>query len=279
MSASDPRSILTAPARGAPLDLAKVREHLGGQRFGSKLHYFKEIGSTNSQAIELAEQNASEGEVVIAESQTQGRGRLGRRWESPPWANLYFSIILRPRLAPIHAPQITLMAAVALAEAVDSFIPQSPTIKWPNDILVNGKKLAGILTEAVCTPDRVEYVILGIGVNVNYRVDQMSRDLRRRATSLFDLTQIHVEREIVLRRLIQGLDRCYGVLEQFGFEALARRWEAYFDLRGRRVRIELLDQVLVGRARGIAPDGALLVEDDNGTVQRVIAGDVIPLEN
>ncbi len=279
MSASDPRSILTAPARGAPLDLAKVCEHLGGQRLGSKLHYFKEIGSTNSQAIELAEQNASEGEVVIAESQTQGRGRLGRCWESPPWANLYFSIILRPRLAPIHAPQITLMAAVALAEAVDSFIPQSPTIKWPNDILVNGKKLAGILTEAVCVPDRVEYVILGIGVNVNYRVDHMPRELRRRATSLFDLTQIHVEREIVLRRLIQGLDRCYGVLEQSGFEALARRWEAYFDLRGRRVRIELLDQVLVGRACGIAPDGALLVEDDNGTVQRVIAGDVIALEN
>jgi len=107
----------------------------------------------------------------------------------------------------------------------------------------------------------------------------MPRELRRRATSLFDLTQIHVGREIVLGRLIQGLDRCYGVLEQSGFEALARRWEAYFDLRGRRVRIELLDQVLVGRARGIARDGALLVEADNGTVQRVIAGDVIPLEN
>lgn len=278
MSASDPRSNLPDAVHGAPLDLAQVREHLGAKRLGTTFHYFAEISSTNTHARELAEKGAAEGEVVLADAQTQGRGRLGRRWESPPLANLYLSVILRPKLAPVYAPQITLMAAVALAETVGSFIPQSPTIKWPNDVLVNGKKLAGILAEAVCAPERVEYVILGIGVNLNYPVDVMPRELRQRATSLFDLTRIHVHRESFLRRLIQDLDRCYGDLEEFGFEALAPRWEARFDLRGQRVRVELLDQVLVGRALGIARDGALLVEGEDGTMHKVIAGDVIPLE-
>ena len=278
MSASDPRSIFTAAVDGTPLDLAKVRGYLDAKRLGTKFHYFDEIGSTNTHARELAEKGAAEGEVVLAESQTHGRGRLGRRWESPPLANLYFSVILRPKLAPVHAPQITLTAAVALAEAIDSLIPLSPVIKWPNDILVNGKKLAGILAEAVCTPERVEYVILGIGVNVNCPVDAMPQELRQRATSLFDVTRIHMDREFVLRRLIQDLDRCYGDLEQFGFEAIAPQWEARFGLRGKRVRVELRDQVLIGRARGLARDGALLVEGDDGILQKVIAGDVIPLE-
>jgi BirA family transcriptional regulator, biotin operon repressor / biotin---[acetyl-CoA-carboxylase] ligase len=278
MSPSDPRSILPAAAHGAPLDLAQVREHLDAKRLGIRFHYFTEISSTNSHARELAEKGAAEGEVVLAESQTHGRGRLGRRWESPPLANLYLSVILRPKLAPVHAPQITLMAAVALAETVGSFIPQKATIKWPNDILVNGKKLAGILTEAACVPERVEYVILGIGVNVNYPIDSMPQELRQGATSLLDLTRIEVNRESFLRRLIQDLDRCYGDLEQSGFEPLAPRWEAHFGLRGQRVRVELIDQVVVGRARGIAQDGALLVQGDDGTLQKVIAGDVIPLE-
>ena len=278
MSATDTRSILTAAVDGTPLDLAKVRGYLDAKRLGTKFHYFVEIGSTNTYARELAEKGAAEGEVVLAESQTHGRGRLDRRWESPPLANLYFSVILRPKLAPVYAPQITLTAAVALAEAIDSLIPLSPVIKWPNDILVNGKKLAGILAEAVCARERVEYVILGIGVNVNCPVDAMPQELRQRATSLFDVTRIHMDREFVLRRLIQDLDRCYGDLEQFGFEAIAPQWEARFGLRGKRVRIELRDQVLIGRARGLARDGTLLVEGDDGILQKVIAGDVIPLE-
>src|SRR4030095_3551865 len=137
MSASDPRSIFTTAVDGTPLDLAKVRGYLDAKRLGTKFHYFAEIGSTNTHARELAEKGAAEGEVVLAESQTHGRGRLGRRWESPPLANLYFSVILRPKLAPVHAPQITLMAAVALVESVAAFIAQKAAIKWPNDILVN----------------------------------------------------------------------------------------------------------------------------------------------
>jgi BirA family biotin operon repressor/biotin-[acetyl-CoA-carboxylase] ligase len=279
MSPSDFATFKSSRSAEKALDLDRLQESLGTQRLSGRVHYFAETDSTNARARQLAENSAAEGEIVIAESQTQGRGRLGRRWESPPFANLYFSVLLRPRLAPSHAPQITLMAAVALAEAVDSFIPQTPTIKWPNDILVDGKKLAGILTEAACSAERVDYVILGLGVNVNYSIDAMPEPIRERATSILELTQQNVSRESLLRRLIQGLDRCYGELERSGFDALAQRWQAYFGWRGRRVQVGLLDQVSSGYAKGIDRDGALLIVDDDGVEQRVVAGDVTLLES
>jgi BirA family biotin operon repressor/biotin-[acetyl-CoA-carboxylase] ligase len=274
MSANDSPQVYA----GAAWSLDELRRGLAVKRLGGTFHYFSELASTNSYARQLADNGAAEGEMVIAESQSQGRGRLGRRWQSPPLVNLYFSVILRPKLAPANAPQITLTAAVALAETVASFIAQPATIKWPNDILVAGKKLAGILTEASCDSERLHYVILGIGVNLNYAVGQMPQEIRARAISIAHLTGKPVHRESFLRRLIQDLDRCYGELEQSGFAALARRWQAHFSLRDRRVRVELLGQIITGWARGIDRDGALLVEDDNGVLQRVIAGDVIPLE-
>jgi BirA family biotin operon repressor/biotin-[acetyl-CoA-carboxylase] ligase len=260
-----------------PLDLNSIRQRLPGQRLGTEFHYFAEIGSTNSHARRLAEQGARQGELVIADSQTDGRGRLGRYWVSPPNVNLYISFILRPKLPPARAPQITLMAAVALAETLQSFLPVPPSIKWPNDITVNGKKLAGILTEVNCGTESVEFVILGIGLNVNYPVDLMPEEIRQRATSVLVERQNKVSREDLLWRLIQDLDRCYGELEANGFAPLAPRWEAYFGWRGQRMRVELLDQVAFGIARGIDHDGALLLEDDHGRLQRVIAGDVTPV--
>ena len=251
MSDRDPVPLPTDAALLAALELEPLRQSLSGARLGCKFHYFHEIESTNSYARALAEGGAAEGEVVIAESQSKGRGRLGRRWESPRFANLYLSIILRPKLAPVHAPQITLVAAVALAEAVDALIPQTPAIKWPNDILVGGKKLAGILTEASCDAEGVRYVILGLGVNLNYSLSSMPEQIRQRATSVLELTGQSVGRESFLGRLIQGIDRCYGELEKAGFAAVAPRWESYFGWRGKLVRVELLDQILTGRAKGI----------------------------
>ena len=261
------------------LDLAQIAPRLNGRRLGGKLHYFAELGSTNTHARVLAEGGAAEGEIVIAESQTEGRGRLGRRWESPPFVNLYLSVVLRPRLAPACAPQITLMAGVALVETIQPLIEQTPMIKWPNDILVGGKKIAGVLSEAVCDSERVAHVILGIGFNLNYRSSSMPPQIRNRATSVADLTGNSVERESALLRLIHNLDRCYGDLEESGFESLRPRWDRYFGLRGRRVRIENFDQVFMGYARGIDRDGALLVEDDRGALQKIYAGDVVPLED
>ena len=264
---------------GLPLRIQQIQEGLATQRLGKKIHYFLNIDSTNSHARELADRGAQEGEVVIAEKQTAGRGRLGREWISPAYANLYCSVILRPKLPPVHAPQVTLMAAVALADAVASFLPVAPAIKWPNDILVRGKKLAGILTESSCDSEHLEFVILGIGVNLNYSEERMPEAIRQRATSLLIAGGKRVQREAFVRRLIQDLDRCYGILEESGFTALAQRWESRFGLRGRRVQVETLDGVILGSARGIDQDGALIVEGKDGALQRVVAGDVIPVED
>jgi BirA family biotin operon repressor/biotin-[acetyl-CoA-carboxylase] ligase len=277
MPPSERKAILSAPVSAA-LDITDVRARLSAKRLGTRFHYFAELDSTNTRARELAESGAAEGEIVIAESQTQGRGRLGRRWESPPLSNLYLSIVLRPGLPPKHAPQITLAAAVALVETVGSFLPRPPVIKWPNDILIDGKKLAGILTEAACDTECVQYVILGIGLNLNYRAETMPQTLRQRATSMADRAGENLSRETVLVRLIHDLDRCYGELEESGFAALRPRWEAHFGLRGRRVRVELGDQTIIGRAQGIDHEGALIVETDDEQRRSIIAGDVIPLE-
>ena len=262
-----------------PLQLDEVRDGLTAKRIGTDFYYFLELDSTNNFARRLAEQATPAGTIVIAERQTQGRGRAGRSWISPPYVNLYLSIVLRPELPPAEAPQITLMAAVALADTVASFMSLPVLIKWPNDILVNGKKLAGILTEASSTSERIDFVILGIGINLNFPEKLMPEAIRQRATSLLIATQNNIRREVFLRRLIQDLDRCYGILEETGFGAIRPRWEARFGLRDRRVRVDMIDGATFGRARGIDRDGALIVETDNGKFQRVIAGDVIPMED
>lgn len=262
----------------APLRVEEIRRQLLTERLGKKLHYFPEIDSTNNCARDLAEKGGMEGEVVIAESQTRGKGRLGRIWVSPAGRNLYLSVILRPKLSPLHAPQITLMSAVALAETVQTFISFPPEIKWPNDILVGGKKVAGILTESSCTAERLFFVILGIGVNVNFPREEMPESIRDTATSLMALSGAPVDRTALALQLIRSLNRCYGDLEERGFPPMAERWSGFFRLQGKRVKVEMMDQAVQGKAIGIDGDGALLLEDDAGTRQRIIAGDVIPLE-
>ncbi len=274
MAAIDPRP---GDDKSRQLRLDKIAVGWDGRRLGVKLHYYFEIDSTNKRARELAEKGALEGEIVIAEQQNRGRGRLGRTWISPPFINLYLSIILRPKLVPADAAQITLMAAVALADTVACFTPDPPSIKWPNDILLDGKKVAGILTESSITAERVNYVILGIGVNLNFPAALMPDMIRERATSVIECAGNPIDREAFLGRLIHDLDRCYGILGEAGFEAIAPRWEAHFNFHGKRVRIEMGDEALVGIAKGMDRDGALIVECEDGQCHRVLAGDVIPL--
>ena len=263
---------------GAPLDCEMIEKGLGTRRLGKKIHYFSVLDSTNLYARKLAEEGALEGEVIVAESQTGGKGRLGRSWVSPPNLNLYLSVILRPKLLPLHAPQITLMAAVALAETVQCFIPLPAEIKWPNDILVGGKKLAGILTESSCDPGKILFVILGIGVNLNFPKELMPEAIRESATSIMALTGKPVNRSEFTLRLIQNLEQCYGELEEGGFSFLAERWAGFFRLKGKRVRVQMMEQAILGKAMGIDIDGALILEDERGFVQRIVAGEVIPMD-
>jgi len=262
----------------AALHPDEIQRNLKTARLGKKIHYFSEIDSTNNYAYKLAQTGAAEGEVVIANGQMQGKGRLGRSWVSPPDVNVYLSVILRPKFAPVHAPQLTLMSGVALAETIQAFIPRAPEIKWPNDILVGGKKLAGILTEASCEDDRILFVVVGIGVNLNFPQELMPEAIKATATSILTLTNQPVDRLDFARRLIQGLDQCYGDLEERGFPAMASRWERFFSLRGKRVRVEGPGGSVLGKAVGIAGDGALILEDEKGVSQRVIAGDVFPMD-
>jgi BirA family transcriptional regulator, biotin operon repressor / biotin---[acetyl-CoA-carboxylase] ligase len=273
MPASEPARRNTTGI-AAPLQLPLIQTGAERRRLGSKIHYFETLGSTNSYAWQLAERGALDGEIVIAEQQTQGRGRLQRAWISPPFVNLYLSILLRPAMAPSDAPQITLMAAVALAETVDLFVPGKVAIKWPNDILLGGKKVAGILTESSVAAERIHHVVLGIGININFPASMMPPEIRERAISISDCAGAAVSREAFFVRLIRDLDRCYGILEEKGFGALAPAWERRFNLCGQRVRVETGNETITGIATGIDNGGALLVQTDSGRAERILAGDV-----
>ncbi len=256
----------------------EIRTQLASGRLGKTIHYFIELDSTNRLAYKLAAEGAAEGEVVVAEAQTRGKGRLGRSWFSPPGLNLYLSVILRPNLSPADAPQLTLVSAVALADTVQRFLGAPPAIKWPNDILVGGKKLAGILTESSVDAQRLHFVVVGIGVNVNLPASMLPEEIRGAATSLLILTNKIVDRTAFTGELIRNLDRCYGELEQRGFPPMAARWESFFELKGRKVKVEMGDRVVLGIARGIDRDGALVLEKQGGATERIIAGDVTRAE-
>jgi BirA family biotin operon repressor/biotin-[acetyl-CoA-carboxylase] ligase len=169
------------------------------------------------------------------------------------------------------------MSAVALADAVQAFLGYAPAIKWPNDILVGGRKLAGILTESSVDRDRLHFVIVGIGVNLNLTTELLPEELGAIATSLQILSNHPVDRTAFAGELIQSLDRCYGELEQRGFPHIAERWEGFFELKGRKVKVEMGDRQVSGTAKGIDRDGALVIEHSGGGLERVIAGDVIPI--
>lgn len=269
----------SAPAPSAtPLEPEKLRGLAGTRRLGGRIHYLTEVDSTNKFAHELARRGGEEGEIVLAEGQTQGRGRMGRSWVSPSYLNLYLSVILTPRLPSTEVPQIALVAGVAVAETLEFFLGQPPKIKWPNDLLVGGKKIAGILAESWCEGDQVRFVILGIGVNLNFPAERMPEDIRDIATSVLILKGEPVDRTTFAGRLIQDLDRCYGDLLEKGFPVLARRWEGFFGFRGKMVRATVADRWIIGKAVGIDSTGALILEREEGGREVIVAGEIIPIE-
>ena len=229
-------------------------------------------GSTNSDASALGRSGAPEGTVVVADAQTAGRGRLGRTWVSQPGLNLYLSILLRPRILPAAAPQLALVAGLAVAEAFEEE-GAAATIKWPNDVLLGGRKACGILTELEAEADRVEFVVVGIGVNLNSCEEDFPPELRPRATSLRLARGREVERARFAGRLLARFERCYERFREHGFAALAAEWEQRSALIGRDLTIDGAGEVVTGEYAGIDRDGALLLRDRGG-VRRVLAGDV-----
>jgi BirA family biotin operon repressor/biotin-[acetyl-CoA-carboxylase] ligase len=240
------------------------------------LHWLEETDSTNRVAQELARQGAAAGTTVVAEGQTAGRGRLGRAFFSPPFENLYTSIVLRPGTSAAEAPALALAAAVAVAESVACEIgrPDPVEIKWPNDVLVDGRKLSGLLLELGSEGARVAWVVLGIGVNLNVDPARFPDEFRARATSLAGYLGRPVDRAAFARRLYERLEPVLERCAERGLAGVLPAFEPWFRMRGRRVRVEALGGAAQeGIALGIGCDGALRLGTQAGET-RVLAGDV-----
>jgi len=261
--------LVEVPDRLTPLEL---RPLLNTHDLGQELHWYEELGSTNDRAKELAEEGAEHGEVVIAEAQTAGRGRRGRSWVSPPRKNLYFSVVLRPELPPARAPELTLVASVALCDAL-RLAGVEAGIKWPNDLLASGRKIAGVLTELAAEPDRVHWAVLGAGVNVNARREDFPEELRDEATSVLIERGQPAPRALLAAACFTALEDWLDRHAEEGFGPIREAWRARTVTLGREVVAKADGREIAGTAEDIDETGALLVRGPAG-LERVLAGDV-----
>ncbi len=273
-------------AAGGGYRLTGEPDRLYPERLAPRLHtrwlardyrWLDDTDSTNRVALELAREGAPHGCTVVAEGQRAGRGRLGRSFFSPPYQNLYTSVVLRPRVDTAAAPTAILCAGVAVAEAVIDELggPDAVEIKWPNDVLLGGRKTSGILMEMGSEATRVRFLVLGIGVNLNVDPAGFPEEFRDRATSLAAYLGRPVDRVGFAARLYDKLEAVLDLHAEAGFDAVRPRFESHFRMRGRRIRvIDVGGLDLEGTAVDIDADGALLIERDGGGTERVVAGDV-----
>jgi BirA family transcriptional regulator, biotin operon repressor / biotin---[acetyl-CoA-carboxylase] ligase len=257
-----------------PLEATALQKLLMTRTFGRTLYILGQTASTNDDAKILAQRGAPEGTVLLAEQQTHGRGRQGRTFASPAGVGIYLSLIVRPLLPPAQLPQLTLMVAVAAAEAITEVCAAHVGLKWPNDVEVDGKKVAGILTETVFCSDGSLAVIIGLGINVNTSLEQFPSALRPRVSSLALATGSLVPRTPLIAQLLAQLERLYGIFQHTGLAPILERWRHYGCITGRRVRYAVSANVQEGTAVGVDDHGALLILTFNGAVQRIIAGEV-----
>jgi len=241
---------------------------------GRDIRVFEQTTSTNDVIEKLARDGVKEGAVVFAESQTRGRGRLGRVWLSPARKGIWFSVLLRPDLRPQETTQLTVASATALRRAIQSESGLDPEIKWPNDILIRGKKVAGILTELSAELNRVKHVILGIGVDANQNVNEFPAELRKTATSLKIETGKMISRPELATAILRELDHDYARVCGDFFADVADEWEAHCTTIGRTVTIQIGGRRVRGRAESLGDDGALLLRTEHGHLERITGGDV-----
>lgn len=274
--------IEAVPSRGYRLvsspdtiDPVEVRAQLEGARIGQRLKFLKTTASTNTDAFRLAEDGADEGTVVLADSQSGGKGRRGRIWASPAGVNLYCSVVLRPAIMPYEAPQLTFLSAVAAARAIELTTNLVPEIKWPNDLLVSGKKVAGLLNEMSAETDGINFVILGIGINLNMTADQFPDELRHPATSLLLESGARVDRSRFTGTMLRELDRLYAEFLIHGFGPVREEWQRRCNASGRQVLVsDSGTECTGGRFIGIDSDGALLLRSEDNVLHRITCGDV-----
>jgi BirA family biotin operon repressor/biotin-[acetyl-CoA-carboxylase] ligase len=252
-----------------------LKARLGKTRaIGRDIQVFQETTSTNDVVEKLARDNVKEGVVVFAESQTKGRGRLGRKWISPRNKGLWFSVLLRPKLRPQETTQLTVACGIALRRAITEQTGLAAEIKWPNDIMVKGKKVAGILTELSAETDRINYSIVGIGVDVNLNAADFPPDVRGIATSLKLESGKEVSRPELAVLILRELDADYARVSAGKFAVVADEWEKFCTTIGQQVAIRIGDRTVRGRAESLSDDGELLLRTDHGHLERIVGGDV-----
>lgn len=252
----------------------EIAEHLKTSFLGKHFFYFDAVDSTMSEAFQYALQHCPDGTVVAAEHQRKGRGRFQRHWVSPAGKGLYFSFILRPPLSPQEVSKLTLLCSVACRAALASVAGLEGTVKWPNDILINEKKICGILTEVNADQDTVHFVIIGIGINVH-----MSEPLLPpQATSIYAETGQATARAELLKKILEEIEHRYFLFQKKGFAPIREEWRSHCSLWGKRVKIQLLNSHVEGQAVDIDEDGCLLIRTDHGFMHRVLSGDITPVK-
>ncbi|HDQ04068.1 MAG TPA: biotin--[acetyl-CoA-carboxylase] ligase [Deltaproteobacteria bacterium] len=254
-----------------------LRKKLAGKKIGHKIHYYPETGSTNDRAFELGIAGAPEGTVVIADRQSTGRGRLQRNWHSPGGVNIYTSIILRPKMEANAAPRVSITAGVAIAEILDEYFTAKVHLKWPNDVILNGKKVCGMLSQLKILGNFIDFIVLGVGINVNIGKEDFPPELRGLATSLAAEAGRRFSREKITISLYENLAKWYEVLTTEGFRKIKDKWLSMAPMIGCAVSIAFINEVISGNARGIDDDGSLVIETGNGKERKVSAGDATVL--
>lgn len=253
-----------------------IKSGLKTSTIGRKLFHLFEVTSTNDVARQIASQFVdTDGTVVVAESQTVGRGRVHRPWISP-LGGMWFSIILKPNITPSEAVQMTYVAGVAVAKVLRSY-GLNAKIKWPNDVLIEGKKVCGILNEVSATPDTVNYIIVGMGINANVDIEKLPEDVREHATSVQRELGEPVDRVSLLQQVLSQFEEEYKTFHEH-LSSILDDWKALSDTIGRHVEVRTLTQTIRGVAIGVDTEGWLLIRTEDGSIQRVLSGDCLHLK-
>lgn len=252
----------------------EIQLGLDTKTFGRQIVYYDSVVSTQKIAHELSQNGEKEGTIVVADEQTGGKGRMARSWHSPKEKGIWMSMIVRPKI-PIHkTPQLTLLTAVALVEGIEEATGLQASIKWPNDVLINGKKVAGILTELVAEADQVHSVIIGIGINVNQRSEDFPDAIRSTASSMALEKGEPIHRATVIQKFLKAFEKWYETYLKHGFKPLKLMWESYTISLHKEIRARTLAGTIVGKALGINEEGALLIETPEGTIEKVYSADI-----
>ncbi len=255
------------------LSSSELKSRIRNQWAGSSIYYYEETGSTNIDAKRLGEEGADHGTVVVADKQNAGRGRRGRTWQSPAGKDIYFTILLRPRFLPDKAAGLTLVMALSVAQAVERICGLQAGIKWPNDVVMNGKKICGILTEMNVETDYIQHVVIGVGINVN--LDEMPGEISRTATSILLESGKETARAELLQEVLARFEENYGIYERkLDLRDMLGEYNGHLVNMGKQVKVLDPKGEFEGIARGIDASGELLVETQDGKTVKVYAGEV-----